>query len=87
MCARGMDRPRDSLALMFLGNAVGIVDQTRAASELAAHGAPAGLVLTLIMAGRTLQLGAGSGTSARRPVSCTLFHSRDSNRGLGVPRR
>jgi hypothetical protein len=58
---------------MFLGNAVGIVDQTRAASELAAHGAPAGLVLTLIMAGRTLQLGAGSGTSARRPVSCTLF--------------
>jgi putative oxidoreductase len=35
------------------------VDQTRAAHELAAHGAPAALVPTLIVAGRTLQLVAG----------------------------
>ena len=35
------------------------MDQTRAAHELAAHGAPAALVPTLIVAGRTLQLVAG----------------------------
>jgi hypothetical protein len=40
-------------------NALGVVDQTRAANELAAHGAPAALVPTLIMAGRALQLVAG----------------------------
>jgi putative oxidoreductase len=50
---------RVTLALIFLCNAVGVVDQTRAASELAAHGAPAALVPTLIMAGRALQLVAG----------------------------
>ena len=50
---------RATLALIFLCNAVGVVDQTRAASELAAHGAPAALVPTLMMAGRALQLVAG----------------------------
>jgi|SRR5712671_3109775 len=50
---------RTALALIFLFNALGIVDQTRPAHELAAHGAPAALVPTLIMAGRALQLVAG----------------------------
>jgi putative oxidoreductase len=50
---------RAALALIFLFNALGIVDQTRPAHELAAHGAPAALVPTLIMAGRALQLVAG----------------------------
>src|SRR5260370_20155593 len=50
---------RTALALIFLFNARGIVDQTRPAHELAAHGAPAALVPTLIMAGRALQLVAG----------------------------
>lgn len=50
---------RTALALIFLFNALGIVDQTRPARELAAHGAPAALVPTLIMAGRALQLVAG----------------------------
>src|SRR2546428_1049720 len=50
---------RTALALIFLFNALGIVDQTRPAHELAAHGAPAALVPTLIVAGRVLQLAAG----------------------------
>jgi uncharacterized membrane protein YphA (DoxX/SURF4 family) len=50
---------RTALALIFLFNALGIVDQTRAAHELAVHGAPAALVPTLIVAGRALQLVAG----------------------------
>ena len=50
---------RTALALIFLFNALGIVDQTRPAHELAAHGAPAALVPTLVMAGRALQLVAG----------------------------
>src|SRR5438445_5694445 len=50
---------RAAPALIFLFNALGVVDQTRAAHELAAHGAPAALVPTLIVAGRVLQLVAG----------------------------
>src|SRR6266705_609822 len=50
---------RAALALIFLFNAFGVVDQTRAAHELAAHGAPAALVPALIVAGRALQLVAG----------------------------
>ena len=50
---------RAALALIFLFNALGVVDQTRAAHELVAHGAPAALVPTLIVAGRVLQLVAG----------------------------
>ena len=50
---------RTALALIFLLNAVGVVDQTRPASELLAHGAPAALVPIMITAGRALQLVAG----------------------------
>lgn len=50
---------RAALALIFLFNAFGLVDQTRAANELAAHGAPAALVPTLMLTGRALQLVAG----------------------------
>jgi len=50
---------RTALALIFLLNAVGVVDQTRPASELLAHGAPAALVPIMINAGRALQLVAG----------------------------
>src|SRR3989442_6540413 len=50
---------RTAPALIFLFNALGIGDQPRPAHELAAHGAPAALVPTLIMAGRALQLVAG----------------------------
>ena len=50
---------RAALALIFLFNAFGVVDQTRAAHELAAHGAPAALVPALIVAGRALQFVAG----------------------------
>jgi len=50
---------RAALALIFLFNAFGLVGQTRAANELAAHGAPAALVPTLMLTGRALQLVAG----------------------------
>src|SRR5258705_8300906 len=50
---------RTALALIFLLNALGVVDQTRPASELLAHGAPAALVPIMINAGRALQLVAG----------------------------
>jgi len=53
-----MDRPRDSRSHLPLQRRRRC-DQTRAANELAAHGAPAALVPTLIMAGRALQLVAG----------------------------
>ena len=51
---------RAALALIFLFNALGVVDQTRPANELAAHGAPAALVPALIVGGRALQLVAGT---------------------------
>ena len=47
---------RAALALIFLFNAFGVVDQTRPANELTAHGAPAALVPTLMLGGRALQL-------------------------------
>src|SRR6185436_9935800 len=50
---------RTALALIFLLNALGVVDQTRPATELLAHGVPAELVPSMIMAGRALQLVAG----------------------------
>lgn len=50
---------RTALALIFLLNALGVVDQTRPASELLADGAPAALVPIMIIAGRALQLVAG----------------------------
>lgn len=51
---------RGALALIFLFNGLGIVDQTRAAQELAAHGAPAALVPFLMTGGRVLQIVAGA---------------------------
>jgi putative oxidoreductase len=51
---------RAALAVIFLLNGLGIVDQSRAAQELTAHGAPAALVPILLMGGRVLQLVAGT---------------------------
>jgi len=51
---------RGALALIFLLNGLGVVDQTRAASELVAHGAPAALVPLLMTGGRVLQIVAGA---------------------------
>ena len=51
---------RGALALIFLLNGLGVVDQTRAAHELLAHGAPAALVPFLMMGGRVLQVVAGA---------------------------
>ena len=50
---------RIALALIFLFNGFGIVDQRRAAQERAAHGTPPPLVPLLIIAGRVLQIAAG----------------------------
>ena len=57
---------RAALALIFLFNALGVVDQTRPANELAAHGAPAALVATLIAGGRA--------SACRRDCGATLRH-------------
>jgi putative oxidoreductase len=51
---------RGTLAVIFLLNGLGIVDQSRAAQELAAHGAPAALVPVLMLGGRVLQVAAGT---------------------------
>jgi putative oxidoreductase len=51
---------RGALALIFLLNGLGVVDQTRAAHELLAHGAPAALVPFLMTGGRVLQVVAGA---------------------------
>jgi hypothetical protein len=82
---------RAALAVIFLFNALGIVDQTRPAHELAAHGAPAALVPTLIMAGRGLQLLAGIalviGWQERlAALLLALFRDALRTRFLGVPR-
>ena len=51
---------RGALALIFLLNGLGVVDQRKPAQELLAHGAPARLVPLLVMGGRVLQLIAGT---------------------------
>ena len=51
---------RAALATIFLLNGLGVVDQTQAAQELLAHGAPGSLVPFLVIAGRVLQLVAGA---------------------------
>jgi putative oxidoreductase len=48
------------VATMFMLNGVNIIGQTLAAHELAAYGAPASLIPSLIIAARTLQLIAGT---------------------------
>jgi uncharacterized membrane protein YphA (DoxX/SURF4 family) len=44
------------IAAVFLLNATGVIDQTEAARELAARGAPSGLVPFLMVVGRGLEL-------------------------------
>lgn len=51
---------RFCLALIFLLNGLGVIDQTRAAQELAAHGVPARLLPMLMVGGRILQVVAGT---------------------------
>jgi putative oxidoreductase len=49
------------VAVIFMMNALDIIGQTLAVHEMAAYGAPAGLIPLLILAARTLQLIAGLG--------------------------
>src|SRR2546428_11986496 len=47
------------LALIFLLNGFGVIDQARGAQELAGHGVPMSLVPILMLGGRMLQVVAG----------------------------
>jgi putative oxidoreductase len=49
------------VALIFMMNALNIIGQTLAEHEMVAHGVPGGIVPTLIVAARALQLIAGLG--------------------------
>jgi putative oxidoreductase len=49
------------VAIVFLLNGLGVIDQARAAKELVESGAPAGLVPYLMLSARTLQVVAGLG--------------------------
>ncbi len=55
----GLALARGLLALIFLLNAVGVIDQSQPAQELRERGAPAWLVPLFMGAGRMLQLVAG----------------------------
>ena len=55
----GLALARGLLALIFLLNAVGVIDQSKPAQELREHGTPALLVPLFMGAGRMLQLVAG----------------------------
>jgi len=44
------------ISMVFLLNALGVIDQTEAARELAARGAPSNLVPFLMLAGRSVEL-------------------------------
>ena len=50
---------RALISVIFLLNGLGIVDQSTAARELAARGAPAAIVPLLMFGGRTLEVVAG----------------------------
>jgi len=52
----GMTASRFLVAMIFLLNATGIVDQSVAARELAEHGAPPDLVPFLMLVGRSVEL-------------------------------
>jgi putative oxidoreductase len=56
-----MAAARVLIAILFMLNALNIIGQSFAAHEMAAHGAPAGLIPALIIAARALQLFAGLG--------------------------
>src|SRR5712691_11651080 len=47
------------IALVFVLNGFGVIDQTIPAKELIEHGAPASLVPLIMWAGRALELAAG----------------------------
>ena len=47
------------VSIVFLLNATGVVDQTEAARELVARGAPANIVPFLMLAGRSIELFGG----------------------------
>ena len=47
------------MAIIFLLNGLGVVDQSMAAKELAERGAPAAIVPVLMLCGRTLEVVAG----------------------------
>ena len=47
---------RVMISMVFLLNALGVIDQTEAARELAARGAPANLVPFLMLVGRSVEL-------------------------------
>jgi uncharacterized membrane protein YphA (DoxX/SURF4 family) len=47
---------RVMISMVFLVNALGVIDQTEAARELAARGAPSNLVPFLVLVGRSVEL-------------------------------
>ena len=55
----GMMAARILISLVFLLNAIGIIDQTIPAKELAEHGIPAGLVPAMMLAARAVEFLAG----------------------------
>jgi putative oxidoreductase len=55
----GILRARCLLALIFLLNAVGMIDQSKPAQEMVARGVPAPVVPLLMWSGRMLQFVAG----------------------------
>jgi putative oxidoreductase len=57
----GMMAARILISMVFLLNAFGVIDQSVPAHEMAARGAPAGMVPLLMMSGRAIQLLAGIG--------------------------
>jgi len=57
----GMMAARILISMVFLPNAFGVIDQSVPAHEMAARGAPAGMVPLLMMTGRAIQLLAGIG--------------------------
>src|SRR6202795_2784200 len=52
----GILSARVMVAMVFLLNALGVIDQTEAARELAARGAPSNLVPFLMLVGRSVEL-------------------------------
>jgi putative oxidoreductase len=55
----GLPVSRALIALIFLLNGFGVIDQSRAAQEMVEHGAPQQLAQLLVMAGRIAQILAG----------------------------
>ena len=83
LCRYGIIIARIMVAIVFLLNATGVIDQAEAARELAERGAPSHLVPFLMIVGRSVELIGGlallSGISPAggRPRSIRIPHSRD----------